>query len=270
MHEKNNTLYFEEKVTIDVRTVPLAEAMEMNGNDIRHTVAILFPKRRQGLVVIVRIDHQLPLRRKCMVQFPPLDMSKYDARLHSIDQLPGDQPLIGYHGVLKTDLRLLAEKLAAVSARENLHGGFFPGFSSSAKAAYWTPLTDDLPVHMTHVQMMRGIKDGLLFAEENTVKNISFTDLMHSNFASSTIERVFESEVLFIDRIGNNGRKVLIVTDTSLQLLDLVTGKTEKVRAQPENRHEKIFAYFRGRECATTIVGDSTVALDPFYFPTGI
>lgn len=269
-HEKNSPQRPAEKVTINVITMPFAKAMEMNSDDIRHTIAILFPKRRKGLVVIVRIDHHLPLRKKCMVELPPLDLDKYDARLDSVDQLPAGQPLIGYHGTLKEDLRVLAEKLAEVSAQEHLDGGFFPGYASSAKATYWTPLTDDLPPHMAHVRLIRNSPDNaVLFAEGAMVKSMSFAALVDHNFASTRIERVFKSAVLFIDRTTSNGRKVLIVTEKSLQLLDLLTGKTERVSTQPETPHEKTLAYFRGRECATMLVGCGAIKLDPFYFPMG-
>lgn len=214
--------------------------------------------------------HHLPLRKKCMVELPVLDLTKYDARLHSIDQLPGGQPLIGYHGTLKTDLRRLAETLAETSSREHLDGGFFPGYASSAKSAYWTPLTNDLPPHMGHVRLLRNShNDTVLFAEGKMVKSMSFDDLINHRFASTRIERIFESEVLFIDRTTSNGRKVLIITEGSIQLLDLLTGKTERVSTQPETPHEKTLAYFRGRECATMIAGGGAITLDPFSFSNG-
>lgn len=266
-HEKKDALHSPEKVTVSVITMPFAEAMEMNGDDIKHTMAVLFPKRRKGLVAVVRINTHLTLREKCRIQLPALDLSKYDARLHSVDQLLVDHAIIGYQGVFKEDMLRLAKRLAMVSAQENLNGGLFPGYPlPTGESRYWTEFTENLPGNWAHVRLVRNARaDTLLLAEGAVVRSISLTSVLDGDLSFTRTEMVFESEVVFIDRTTNNGEKVLVVTEDCLYLLDLVTRTTERVKGQPYESHEKIVAYFRGREHATTLVGiNKAVELNPF------
>ncbi|MCR4322685.1 MAG: hypothetical protein NUV61_01190 [Candidatus Azambacteria bacterium] len=258
------------KPVITVISMKFADAMSMTGNDIKHTVAILFPKRRKGLVVVVRSNIHLTLREKCRLDLPPLDLSKYDARLHSVDQLPVDHAITGYQGVLKPELLHLAERLALVSSKEKLNGGLFPGYPLPMESHYWTEFTENLPVHWAHVRLVRNTAlDALLFAEGKVVKSIFLTNLLDGHFLSTRTEMIFESEVLFIDRTTNNGEEVLVVTDDSLYLLNLITKKVEGVKEHLEGEHGKITSYFKKHKHTVSSVEGKAIGLDPIYSPTG-
>lgn len=263
-----------------VQSLAPEEIHELTGEDLLEIKAFLFLKNKtcNKTVDVVRVYSPKDIRAHYHLGLPQLPMGKYRALLHHIDffdeEITGQShAIVNFQGILEPDVKGVAERFAAILQRDRISGGaFFPGYFSRGQSATRILGVADIPHDITNVRLMRQVKMAI-FARGTTISSVPLRDLLSGSWDKEKemdIKTVDKSAVLFIDQVIRND-KVLVITEAGIYMLNINTGKAERLKAQPEKIEEKTTAYFRGASFATKLIhGGKTIALDPFYAPTGL
>ncbi|MBI5913219.1 hypothetical protein HY839_02130 [Candidatus Azambacteria bacterium] len=263
-----------------VESLSPEEVHKLTGKDLLEIKAFLFLKKPicNKTVDAVRVYSPKDIRAHYHLRLPQLPMNKYYALLHHVDffdeEITGQSHAIAdYQGALTPDVKGVAERFAAILQRDGICGGaFFPGYFSRGHSAIRILGVGNIPRGITNIRLVRKEKMAI-FARGATIYSTSLRDILSRNWGKEkemAIKTPDKSPVLFIDQVIRN-TKVLVITEAAIYMLNINTGKAERIKTQPERIEEKTTAYFRGAAFATKLInGGKTIALDPFYAPTGV
>lgn len=258
---KNITRKVEKKGNYTVNPLSMAELGNMTQSEIIEAAAVIQKKNRMGIIEVVSVKNKSILEQ-AICPLPEVNVGEINTIVRYVNVLPNGQPLISYFGATPGGA-LLASLITLAKTAKDMNGGVFSGYATLTSA-----LGEEkhiLPGTTVHIQ--KGIenirvlnKDEMIFTLGTSVKKMTVENFIDEKWETAVLVSLFETKVLFLDRI-QNGITNVVTENKIIQGYNLLTRKAATIQEQ-DNKH-KVLSFVQWHKNAAVIATPLGLTKEP-------